>query len=137
MAGKLDISFVLEAVAGRSKDFGLFVPTLVAEATLALAGNFLADADADVDVRRRDKPERLADGLQVKGLDVEDVLQRMRLVGTDVGLEGFLGAQVQEIVLRDEFLQLEKIRFVGGSFVRKLKVLREASWKSFQREERN
>ena len=97
-------------MAGLSKDFGLLVSTLVAEAAFVLPGELLADADADVDVRRRNEPERPTDGLQVQGLDVKDVLQRVGLVGADVGLEGFLGTQVQEIVFRNQFLQLEQNR---------------------------
>ena len=97
-------------MAGLSKDFGLLVATLVTEAALLLSGELLADADADVDVRRRDEPERLPDGLQVESLDVEDVLQGVRLIRADVRLEGLLGAQVQEIVLRNKLLQLETMK---------------------------
>ena len=83
------------------------LPTKCGFAALGFARDFLADSDTDVDVRRHDEAERPPDRLQVESLDVEDVFQRVRLVGSNIGLKCILCAQVQEVVLRNKFFELK------------------------------
>ena len=66
----------------------------------------MRDPDPDVDVRRGHEPVALAHRAEVERGHVEDLLERVALVGADVGLEGLLGAQVEEVVLGDQLLEL-------------------------------
>ncbi len=88
-----------------------------------------AHADAQVDVRGALEAEALAHGPselqiilkfgkhfafpkfhqfspQVKRLHVEDLLERVGLVGPDIRLEGLLCTQVEEVICPDELLEL-------------------------------
>lgn len=68
----------------------------------------MAHAHPDVHVRGRRESKRLAYGFQVDRLHVEDLLEGVGLVGADVSLEGLLGRDVEEVILRYQFFQLEE-----------------------------
>ena len=78
----------------------LFILLEVPAALLPWPG-LVAGRNSNINMRRDGEAERRADRLQVDVLDVVDVLQRVGLVGADVGLVRFLGTQVEVIVLRD------------------------------------
>ena len=105
----LGVSLVLKTFANLTVDlrFLIISSVVVSPELLSLARNFLAVPDPDVDVGWNDESEGVAHGFQVQRLNVEDVLEAVRLVGSDISFKCLFCAQIQEIVLLNQFLQLE------------------------------
>lgn len=62
--------------------------------------------DTEVHVGRHPEAKGQRHHGEVQGVDAVDLLERVRVVGPDVGLVGLLGRLVQVVVLLDQLLQL-------------------------------
>lgn len=89
-------------------DFGLLVLFVrLSERRLSLERARLGSRDAQVDERWHTESEALGHLLEIERVDIVHGLHAVTCVGSHVRLVALLGAQVQEVVLLDQFLQLE------------------------------
>ena len=83
-----------------------FLHSLTISTKLLFSRPLLTGSYTDVNVRRDNEPEAPSHRGQVQVVYVVDLLQRVGLVGPDIGFVGLLGGDVEEVVLGYQLLQL-------------------------------
>ena len=82
--------------------------------------------DTEVNAGRHSESKRLGNLLQIKIVDIIDLLQAVGIDGTHISLVGLLGWPMEEVVLLNQLLQLNrqlKQMYSFGKYWRKKNIL--------------